>query len=518
MKVQTKARFFQMPGRVFMAILTTSILLWAVRPGMAQQAPVLLDEVTSLVLAGYTVDPTSLTQALAEASEQVIYELGEHSRLLPNFDNERRVFEILCQRFPQSAYVPKARFELAFIHLLTIGNWPKSAELFDAVSREFPGTGFDEEALAYAKAVRAPSTVMDAEILIEVYRTARYDLGGMVSMDFAARRLADVIGPANLTAQIIGAELPIVEKAYLLRESAYLACAAGRAASAETVFNEILARPEFTSFTALHSYCHYMLGYIYCNQMKRYDEGLAQYQTVVNQYAQGAEADDCFWEMGVVRELKGDWNGAYQNYRQIIVQYPKSPLVERALIKTGGLGPLLAANTRVPALPGATGAIVTGARWLADRSVAFRSPYVQLASATKPPERPAEPSACGPAAIRAACEALHVAVTAEESTALCRVDEGGRTSFLTVANALRKKGLEVQACEIGMAQLESLAAAKTPVILHLRNHFAFLKGLDAKHAVLVDERGEYALPLDFLFRRWDGYVLIVGPRPQVAMK
>jgi predicted double-glycine peptidase len=98
--------------------------------------------------------------------------------------------------------------------------------------------------------------------------------------------------------------------------------------------------------------------------------------------------------------------------------------------------------------------------------------------------------------------------------ALCRPAESGETSFRDLVRAFGQKGLVSQARRIGMVQLRELSERRQPVILHLNEpgneHFAVLKDVEEDCARLVDDNGEYRLPLKYLARWWDGYALIVS--------
>jgi len=466
----------------------------------------LVDEVTSRVLSNKPVDPTSLTLALEQMPEDLLYEMGEYFRLTKQLDKERQALGELVERFPKSDYVPKARFELAYIHLLTRGMWPQSAAMFEQVAQLYPGTGFDEAARQYRHAITEPSTLEDLDILLGVFRTAKFDLHGMVAGDFAALFVADMAEKEKVVEQILKADLPPSEKACLLSDTAYASLCCGRTATAKSVYEAILANDAFSTDSELLAGVHFMLGYIEAFRRHDYKEGLAHFQKAAS-WGDTAAADDSLWQIGIIHEMNGQVADALGAYRDLLDRYPNSAFAPKAKGRIEALGRVVASaeNPRERRL--AVAAVVEAVWWRVGRL--FEEAVAWLPGEVPPAPGQQAGRPCGPRAVREVCALCGIELSREESMALCRPDASGETSFLDVARAIRSQGLVVEAREIGLEQLRALAREGSPVIVHLRNHFAVLKSLEGGRARLVDDRGEYFLPLSYFTRRWDGYVLVV---------
>jgi len=496
-----------------LAIALAASLLGAA-PGFAQSTG-LVEDVTSRILTGRTVDPTSFTLALDAMPEELLYELAEHYRLSDVPDFERKVYERLCARFPQSVYVPKARFEIALVDLMTMGNWPRSREMFRAVAREFPDSGFDEEALRFLSGITSSTSVADLEILEYVFHKSLVDYHGTSAVDFAALKLADMIARKEAIAAVLASDLLPVRKGHRLLEAGNAAFYVHRFAEAEAAYQAVVNNAHMADGDILAAtYCQ--LGCLHGYQYKNYATGAGHYRTVLNGYPEYVGTDACLWQLGQLAELNDDMVTAVNCYRDILIRFPASRHAVTVRGKVGYIPEL--ADAKPPASGATQATAVASAPKAPDASTVLAAAAEKTAIrellAAAVPRKP-----CGPVAFRETCGLLGVAVSEKESLALCPTDARGRTSFRDLAEALGAKGLQVDAREIGVEQLRALGQSRTPVILHLDepgdNHFVVLKSLDGETAVMVDNTGEYKIALAALIRWWDGYVLAVR-RPAAA--
>jgi len=119
-------------------------------------------------------------------------------------------------------------------------------------------------------------------------------------------------------------------------------------------------------------------------------------------------------------------------------------------------------------------------------------------------------SYCGPQAVSEALAAFGQKVSAREAVSLVRPRGDGMSSFGALSVALRSRGLEVGAREIGLKQLPEYLRGDSLVIAHLGRHFAVVTDYDqSAGATLLGEGGPLLMPCAWFLREWDGYVLLV---------